>query len=224
MSHFSMFLVSDHIDLSSFCDDSSSDEDESSAKDGESESSSTSGESSEEDNEVDDDDENEDDDGEGAEYCEWEDKMMKKKRTVFVFRNPGKLLEVIVDAKPIPGIIVIEDTTVGPVYSFYAVCRTPGRSFGWRKVDFNDDEGVFFFGYFCAPIQVGEVEEQGYPQSVDAIQSIAQMAAVAIPLRYVLGEDHHDGLKYCVITNWWKERQDGGNYSMPTLDLSLYEH
>ena len=31
-------------------------------------------------------------------------------------------------------------------------------------------------------------------------------------------EDH----KYCVITNWWKERLSNGQYKLPSVDATLY--
>jgi hypothetical protein len=48
------------------------------------------------------------------------------------------------------------------------------------------------------------------------------MAAVAIPLWYIIGKDKPDSKLYCVITNWWKPRSLGGRYQLPTLDPSLY--
>lgn len=48
------------------------------------------------------------------------------------------------------------------------------------------------------------------------------MSGIAIPLWYVLGEDHVDALKFGVITNWWKPRHSGNRYLLPTMDASSY--
>ena len=48
------------------------------------------------------------------------------------------------------------------------------------------------------------------------------MAALAIPLRYALGEKSEHKNCYCVITNWWKERVRNGGYELPKLDPLLY--
>ena len=160
----------------------------------------------------------------GAEYCEWEDKMMEKKRTVYIFRNEEKLQAILESRKPIPGIVTMKKTDTGEkVHQMYIVLRLPGRSFGWQKVDFDDKNGVDFSGLHFADMQLGEVDKTNCPQSLEGIQSIAQMAALAIPLRYVLGDDHADAYKFCVITNWWKERVQNGTFALPTLDWSLYE-
>ena len=56
------------------------------------------------------------------------------------------------------------------------------------------------------------------------IQDPAKMAAVAVPLHYILeeGQPQPHCNKYCVITNWWKVRIAGGDYVLPTLDASMY--
>ena len=69
-----------------------------------------------------------------------------------------------------------------------------------------------------------EVEKE---DSVPATQSFAdiqgaQLSALAIPLWYAIGKNHPDSFKYCVITNWWKNRMRDGSYQLPTLDASLY--
>ena len=155
-----------------------------------------------------------------AEYCEWEDKLMAKKRTIYVFRNETKLEGAINAKKPIPGIVTLDCADDGTrIHQMYVVIRVPSRSFALRKINFDDDEGVTFFGLHFADIEFGEIESEGCPQSMEGIQQKAQMAALAIPLWYVLGEEHEDANKYCVITNWWKERQSDGTYALPKLDL-----
>jgi hypothetical protein len=52
----------------------------------------------------------------------------------------------------------------------------------------------------------------------------AKMAAVAIPLYYILGVDHPDASRYCVITNWWTVRINNGRCAPPRLDASFYDN
>jgi hypothetical protein len=54
------------------------------------------------------------------------------------------------------------------------------------------------------------------------LQAVAKMSAVAIPLSYIVGGEHKDSKKFCVITNWWKYRMEDGSYHLPTLDRKLY--
>ena len=61
------------------------------------------------------------------------------------------------------------------------------------------------------------------PSTEAKIKQVAKMAAVAIPLHYVTGRQHEHSLKYCVITNWWRERMQNGLYELPSLDFDLYQ-
>lgn len=74
---------------------------------------------------------------------------------------------------------------------------------------------------WCAKIEVQEESVQLTDNFKD-IQAAAKLAAVAIPLWYVIGKNHQDSDKYCVITNWWKYRMSDGAYRLPSLDPSLY--
>lgn len=217
----------DFIDLSNGDDGSCEEADNLSTSDdlGTSDDESSSSEMASSDDEEDEDDVSENEQAE-AEFCDWESKMMEKQKTVYVFRNHEKLLEAADELKPIPCIVTICQNSSGMnIYQLYAVCRMPGRSFGWCKMNFKDNEGVSFYGYHCAEMQLDDVDEDTCPQSLHAIQKKAQMAAIAIPLRYVFLHEplHVDRNKYCVITNWWKERQDDGDFRLPGLDWSLYE-
>ena len=59
-------------------------------------------------------------------------------------------------------------------------------------------------------------------KSLPDIQQEAKMSAIAIPLWYVIGGGHENSNKFCVLTNWWKERSHNGSYVLPTLDPSMY--
>ena len=56
------------------------------------------------------------------------------------------------------------------------------------------------------------------------VQHPAKMSAVAIPLHFILGPDHIDASKYCVITNWRKVRINNGHCVLPRLDAFLYDN
>jgi len=80
-----------------------------------------------------------------------------------------------------------------------------------------DDDGVTVNGLWCAKI---DVEDK---ISVQASRALSKdvLSAVAIPLWCVLGKEHPDALKYCVLTNYWKVRMSDGWHRMPKLDASL---
>ena len=66
-------------------------------------------------------------------------------------------------------------------------------------------------------------------QSLKGIQSLAKMAAVMIPYKNAVGaakakalDDQKQCNYYCVVTNYWKERQSDGRYKLPEFDLDLY--
>ena len=88
---------------------------------------------------------------------------------------------------------------------------------------FDDAKGVGHCGLWFAPVEAEDTETDA-PSTEVQIKQVAKMAAVAIPLHYVAGREHEDGLKYCVITNWWRERTSNGNYEIPNLDFDLYSN
>ena len=90
------------------------------------------------------------------------------------------------------------------------------------RLMFDDAEGVSHCGLWHAPL-VAEETETAPPSTEVQIKQVAKMAAVAIPLHYVAGKKHEDGMKYSVITNWWRERRSNGSYGMPNLDFDLYQ-
>jgi hypothetical protein len=145
------------------------------------------------------------------------------------------LEKAILDCEPISGIIVREDNSS---FVLYCVYRAPNKSFGWAKIDFEDENGYNYGGLYYATI-VPDYEVNSNPkQSVDEIKKSAFMSAVAIPMRYAIGggdmtkkdvmsdvdEEHKvHAQKYCVITNWWLERMKHNEYQYPRLDFSMYK-
>jgi hypothetical protein len=127
--------------------------------------------------------------------------------------------------KPISGIVAVEQLADGKTaFEFQVVFRKPVKQLARRKVVFNDKQGVYFNGLWCAPLTVEDEDEMELPPLNDTkeLQGIAKISAVAIPLRYILGQGHKDSNKFCVITNWWKYRSNRGTYELPTLDSKLY--
>ena len=162
-----------------------------------------------------------------TDYCQQEDDMMAKARTTYTYKTAARFTETMASSRLISGILVeLEEN--GPL-QMYCVARTSvkktGSPLGWFLVSFDDSKGVMLNGLWYAPIVVGAIQNDGNcPRNLDGIKRMAKMSAVAIPLWYVLGKEHKDALKYCVITNWWKPRNRDGRYRLPTLDFGCYEN
>ena len=107
-------------------------------------------------------------------------------------------------------------------FEFFTVHRKPVKQFARRRVVFDDKEGLSFHGMWCAKIKV---EEEKVPLTSDftEIQGAAKLSAVALPLWYIIGKNHPDSDKFCVITNWWRYRMSDGTYKLPSLDPELYQ-
>ena len=149
-------------------------------------------------------------------FTETEAQGMCKTKTIHVYRNEEKVKAAIENKKPLAGIVTYEQGR----FEFQVVYRKPVKRFGVRTVQFNDNSGVTFHGMWAAEIAINdECREYG---AFKEIQTVAKMAAVAIPLRYVLNTKDPKSCKYCVLTNWWKYRTRKGGYELPTLNASLY--
>ena len=64
--------------------------------------------------------------------------------------------------------------------------------------------------------------------SLKEVQKLAKMSAVMIPYSWAVGSDYAATVEvadnsYCVITNYWKERNYTGRYKLPDLEVDLYE-
>jgi len=160
--------------------------------------------------------------GDEEQYTQMEDRHMRKTRTIYVYRKLELFEASVQQQKPLAGIVVAESDDNGRrSLQFYTVYRKPQRMFGWSRIVFDDPFGCRLGGVWYAPIkEVISLQED--PQSYDAIQSVAKMSAVAIPMSYAVGPDTPHSNSYCIITNWWKERDPHGRYILPELDGSLY--
>ena len=150
---------------------------------------------------------------------------MTKLRTIYIYRNYGRLAHDRNVHKPIAGVVEVASSPTGKTaFEFKAVCRKPVKQFASYKVTFNDTEGVMFHGMWYAPINLQEDDESvRCTHHFGDLQASAKLSAVAIPLWYAIGTEHRDSGKYCVITNWWKYRMSDGRYRLPTLDATLYD-
>ena len=145
-----------------------------------------------------------------------------KSRTVYIYKNREQLLHAVESTNPVAGVVVENTDTEGNSQeTLYAVFRKPGKTFGWVKLKFDDNNGCPYHGPWYASISI-EPPASETPQTLEGIQLLASFSAVAMPLKFVLKDDDARSSKYCVITNWWNERNRHGKYVMPTLDFSLY--
>ena len=160
-----------------------------------------------------------------AHFSTPEEVGMTKKKTIYIYRNEKHLNEAIANYKPLAGIVEVktQSTTGETAFEFQTVFRKPVKQFARRKVHFNDTDGISFNGMWYSRIEVEPTPSIEPTKQFSDIQYAAKFAAVAIPLWYVIGKDKPDSYKYCVITNWWKERMSDGSYRLPTLDASLYD-
>lgn len=148
---------------------------------------------------------------------------MTKTKTIYVYRNSEQLNEGILSKKPLAGYVEVNISSDGKkAFEFFTVHRKPVKQFARRRVVFDDKEGLSFHGMWCAKIKV---EEEKVPLTSDftEIQGAAKLSAVALPLWYIIGKNHPDSDKFCVITNWWRYRMSDGTYKLPSLDPELYQ-
>jgi hypothetical protein len=148
-----------------------------------------------------------------------EDKEMAKARTFYIYKRKADLDASIENNEPVAGVIIKLPEGSAQMYVLY---KKPHKELGWLKVTFLDDEGVSVFGMWYAPIQVQEADDLP-PSSLEHATKLARSATVAIPLKYTFGGTHEHALKYCVITNWWRERNHLDRYVLPSLVSDLYE-
>ena len=152
-----------------------------------------------------------------------EEQGMSKARTIHVYRKLAATKQAIKDRKPLSGIVVATTNRLSgkTSFEFQMVFRKPGKQFARAKVSFDDRNGVSFAGMWCSGIQV-DFEDPIIDDNFDNVQKSAESSAVALPLRYAIGDNHQNSNKYYVTTNWWKERTCDGTYRLPTLDSSMY--
>jgi hypothetical protein len=161
-----------------------------------------------------------------GEVTQVEDDAMFKAKTIYIYRSESLLDECIAWRKPIAGLLQTVEKTDGSnekAFEFLTVFRKPIKQFAHRVLKFDDSNGLQYHGMWYSPIALC-LEHVQVTNHMHDVQHSAKMSAVAIPLHSILGPDHIDASKYCVITNWWKVRINNGHYVLPRLDASLYDN
>lgn len=159
-------------------------------------------------------------DGVTEDYSPMEDVNMSKFKTFYCYRSEESIEGALDENLPVSGILVHNETDRSKL-DFYVLYKSK-KKYGWKKIIFHDHDGVFVGGLWYAPMErTGPT--QVVPDDFEGIQTLAKMSTVAIPMRYGIGAGSHDSNKYCVITNWWKERQKDGRYTKPPLDPAYYK-
>lgn len=153
-------------------------------------------------------------------YSPMEDRQMCKLKTFFHYRSLQHVLTALEANKPVSGILVHNETDPSKM-DFYLVYKQKQSYYG-KKVLFVDDSGIMEGGLWYAPIIVDD-SVRPFPGGFESIQDMAKMSTVAIPMSYGIGPSKPHSNKFCVITNWWKERQQSGRYTQPGLDPVYYE-
>ena len=148
-----------------------------------------------------------------------EDQQMQKARTIYIYKKKHLLQQAIDEGAVLSGIVVKRKDGKPELR---VVFKGPNYSYGWKRLLFDDAEGVRHCGLWFAPVQSEDLPTNA-PSTEVKIKELAKMAAVVIPLHYVAGRDHADGSKRCVLTNWWRERNHKGSYELPTLDFDLHK-
>ena len=148
---------------------------------------------------------------------------MTKVKTIYIYRNLQVLLQAVSDKKPLAGYVEVVNKDDGQThFQFKLVHRKPVKQFARQNISFKDSQGVHFHGMWFADIKLERRTVDQCTKSFADIQAEAKLAAVALPLWYLLGKEHPDAFKYCVITNWWKYRMKDGWYRLPTVDPTMH--
>ena len=137
---------------------------------------------------------------------------MTKRKTIYVYRKEDKLKKAVKANMPLSGIVHVSQSPTR--FELQLVYRHPVNMFGRKRVQFQDDEGIWFHGMWCAKLVVEEESTVESTEAFSEIQSDASLSAVAIPLWYILGKEHPHANYYWVTTNWWKHRMDDGAYRL----------
>jgi hypothetical protein len=153
-------------------------------------------------------------------FSPMENLHMEKHKTFFCYRSQQQLVRAICDKKPVSGILV-ENESAGQIELDFYLLYKEKQSFCWIKVVFDDSNGIYKGGLWYAPMETVAVLRKP-PTHFESIQKLAKMSTVAIPMSYGIGKQDPASEKFCVITNWWKERQSNGRYTMPILDPAWY--
>jgi hypothetical protein len=141
-----------------------------------------------------------------GEVTQVEDDAMFKATTIYIYRSESLLNECIASRKPMAGLLQTVEKTDGrneKAFEFLRVFRKPVKQFAHRVLKFDDSNGLQYHGMWYSPIALC-LEHVQVTNFMHDVQHPEKLSVVANPLHYILGPDHIDASKYCVITNWWK--------------------
>ena len=156
-------------------------------------------------------------------FSELEEQGMRKTRTIYVYKKEAAARQSLAIEwnKPVAGIVVQKKDNS---FEFQIVYRKEGKRFGCRPLLFQDRiDGEERCGMWCSSAVLDEHTEHVF-NDFSQVQDAAGMAAVALPLKYVVDKDDPCAAKRYVITNWWKERDRNNDYIFPVLDNMLHRN
>jgi hypothetical protein len=162
---------------------------------------------------------------EEGESNEWstpmEQDLMSKARVFYIYKSLELLSTSIANNEPIAG-VVVGKLGQPQLFAMYRIKKS--TRLGWKKLDFSDNNGISVGGSWYASLAMSDTELEA-PKNKSRVAKVAELSAVAIPLKYGVGEKFmlDDQNKYCVITNTWRERTANGHYNLPSLPFELYQ-
>jgi hypothetical protein len=150
-----------------------------------------------------------------------ESEQMDKARTFYVYKNEAILQQAYAEKAPISGVLI----SLGDAgLSMFVMFRSQkSKCLCWKKITFLDNSGVKFFGMWYAPLIMSDTDKTP-PASKEQLTKWVKMATMAIPLKCAVESKFMESQqnKYCVITNWWRERDQHGKYCFPSLSFEYY--
>lgn len=124
--------------------------------------------------------------------------QMSKARTLCTCKSGAPLEQAMVNRKPTAAVVV--KSTTSKAAETHADFKSGRGKHGWSRVEFDDNEGLEKCGMCHSPMRLEESSMRA-PKTFKHLQKLAKMAAVAVPLRFALGDNHDDSGKCCVVTN-----------------------
>jgi hypothetical protein len=147
--------------------------------------------------------------------------QMLKARTFHIYKNVEAIELSIARNEPIC-FIAVGKHGVPDLFVVHRVKQS--KLLGWKQIKFVDTDGLSVCGIWYATLTMSDTEVPP-PRTIKDVSKLADLSAVAIPLRYGVGENFmvpHQA-KCCVITQAWRLRTCHGRFQFPSLLFELYE-
>lgn len=147
--------------------------------------------------------------------------QLLKARTFYIYKNLEALEKAVAENHPIC-FIVVGKQRVPKSYAVYRLKKS--KLLGWKTINFADGDGKSVCGLWYATLTIADTEVTA-PCNYKEVAAIADLSAVAIPLKYCLGENHMipHRAKCTVITQAWRVRTNLGQFQFPTIYSDLYQ-